>query len=88
MVLLTSWLGAGPGHLGDGQAVGAQQAVDGIGGQGGQEFPFGIGPQVVLGRADQDGPGGDQGDQLVLVDRQLVLMAVVLAEVGAEPVGE
>ena len=35
--------GRWPGHFGDGQAVGAEQAIDGIGGQGGQEFAFGIG---------------------------------------------
>ena len=76
------------GHFGDGQAVGAEQAVNGIGGKGGEEFAFGIGMQVVLGRANQDGPRGDQGDQLVLVDRQFVFMAVVLAEIGAKPVRE
>ena len=70
---LDQLVGGRPGHFGDGQAVGAQQAVDGVGRQGGQEFPFGVGPQVFLGRADQDRPRGDQGDQLVLVDRQLRL---------------
>lgn len=76
------------GHFADGQAVGAQKAVDRVGGQGGQELAFGVSPEVFRRRANEHGPGSNQRNELMLVDRKLVLAAVVLAKVGAEPVRE
>ena len=86
MVLSTRESTAGAGQLVDGQAVGAEQPIDGIGGLGCQELALGVGPEVFRGARDQNGTGSDEGDQLVLINGQLVLAIIELLEVAAEPV--
>ena len=48
---------------------------------------MGVGPEVGVGADDVDGAGGDEGDEHVLVDGELVFLVIILFEVFAEPVG-
>src|SRR5262249_38798288 len=59
--------------LAHGQAVRAEQTVDGVGAEGGQELALGIGPTVLDRAGDVERPRGDQRQQLVLVHGQIGL---------------
>lgn len=72
----------------DEQAGHAEDAIDGVGGEGAEELAFGVGPGVFESGVDVYRPGGDEGDQHVLIDGDCVLFVVVLFEVAGEPVGE
>jgi hypothetical protein len=76
------------GHLARGQAVGSQEPVDRVGTEGGQELALRVGPAVLDRARDVERPRGDEGQQLVLIDRQLGLAVRETSEVGAEPVRE
>src|SRR5271157_5428716 len=76
--------GLGPAR--DGQTVGAEQTIDGIGTPGRQELPLGIGPEIFRCARDQDGSGSDQGNQLVLIEREHELTIAEGLEVATEPV--
>ena len=85
-MLITGWLSSGISLTR--QAVGAQQPIDRIGVLGGKELAARVGPAVFHGAGHVHRPRRDQRDQHVLIDRQVVLLAVVLVEVVAEPVRE
>src|SRR5688572_20139770 len=53
-----------------------------------QVLPALVGPEIRIGAGDVRRPRGDERDELLLVDWQVVLAAVELLEVVAEPVGE
>ena len=47
-------------ELVDGDAVGAEEFVDGVGVQCALELAVGVGPEVGVGADDVDGAGGDE----------------------------
>ena len=54
----------------------------------GEEFAVRIGMVIFFRAGDVNGAGRGQGDEHVLVDREVTFTAIVLVEVVAEPVGE
>ena len=54
----------------------------------GEEFAFWVSPWVSGSAGDVNGARRGQGDEQVLIHRQVVYTVVVLGEVVAEPVGE
>ena len=64
----------------------AEQAVDGFGRLEDLELPLGVGPGVLDGVGEEDGPGGDQGDQAVLIEGEPLGLVVEVLELGVEPV--
>ncbi|SVC18241.1 uncharacterized protein METZ01_LOCUS271095, partial [marine metagenome] len=65
-----------------------QQLVHRAGMQGAQKLPLRIRPAVVDGAGYIDGTRCYQGDELVLVDGQLVLASVIRVVVVTEPMGK
>ena len=76
------------GHLVGGQAVAAEQTVDRVGGLGGEEFAAGVAPAVLHRAGDVERARGNERQQQVLVERQIVLGVVIAVEVVAKPVRE
>src|SRR5205085_2724862 len=70
------------------EAFFAEEFVNGVGVNAGEEFAFGIGPGVFGGAGDVDGARGSEGDEEMGIDREAVHVFVVLFEVAVEPVGE
>lgn len=75
----------GGGEFG-GDAVG--WVPGGSGEAGGEVFSCWVGPEVLGGTGDVERARGDEGEQVVLVDRETMFVLGVLGEVAAEPVGE
>ena len=72
--------------FGPSPAVGAQQAIDGVGVAGGEKFTPWVGPSVFYGAGYIDRAWGHQGQQHMLIDRQGVFPVVVLLEIAGKPV--
>src|SRR3954470_11862645 len=64
----------------DGEALRAEEAVDGIGPLEDPELAGGVGAGVPDGVAEQEGPGGDQGRQAILVEGELLRLGAELRE--------
>ena len=78
----------GSGHFHGGESFETEEIVDRFGVGSGEEFAFGIGP-VVFGRAGNvNRPGGDERDELVLVDWKVLFFLVESVVVSTEPMGE
>ena len=74
------------GQLAGVEAGKAEQTIHRLGGDGGQKLAARVGPAVFGGAGDVDGARGGQGDQLVLVDGQVVFVMAVFGKIAAEPV--
>ena len=75
-------------QLGDGERLFAEQPIHRGGVVRGLELTVRIGPRVRRGAGDVHRPRGDEREQHVLIQRQVVLSVVEFAGVDAEPVGE
>ena len=73
---------------GDAEAAGAEQTIDRVGSDQTEKLAFGIGPEVFGGAGDEQRAWGDEGDQLVLIDRAVGLAAIPFFISAGEPVRE
>ena len=70
------------------QAFGTQETIDRVGTDAGQELAVGVGPLVILGTGHVKSSRGDGRQELMLIDRQVILAFVVIAESRGEPMRE
>ena len=77
---------AGISRLGRPSAPSSRYTGSGV--DAGEELASRVGPEVFGGAGDVDRAGGCQGNEHVLIDRQLLLAAVVASKPVAEPVRE
>src|SRR4051794_39101603 len=75
-------------HLLSAQRLMAQQAEDRGGVHHTEELAARIGPQVFRSAPHGDCTGGDQSDQLVLIDGQFILVIGILRKIRTKPVWE
>src|SRR5207249_9879206 len=80
----SSWLG----HLFRVQAAGTQEAINGVSRLQDLELTLRVGPGVLHGVRQQHGAGSHQGNEAVLVERQLLGLVVKLLEGSVEPMGK
>ena len=75
-------------HFHGGESFETEEIVDGFGVGGGEEFTFGVGPVVFSRAGNVNRSGGDERDQLVLVDWKVVFFLVESVVVSTEPMGK
>ncbi|MDG2322681.1 MAG: hypothetical protein P8M08_04105 [Akkermansiaceae bacterium] len=76
------------GHFHGGESFETEEIVDGLGVGGGEEFTFGVGPVVFGCAGNVNRPGGDERNELVLVDWKVLFFLVESVVVSTKPMGE
>ena len=76
------------GHFVGSESVCAEQSVDRRGMFAAEKFAARVGPQILFRARNIYRSGRDERDEHMLIDRQLIFVAIVFPEVAAEPVGK